>query len=100
MSKVIKLKKGLDIKLKGEAENVVKNVEKCNLYAVKPTDFRLLTPKLAVKVGDQVKAGDVLFINKYRPEAYTLFLAGYATHGYRSHRYSYIHPSTESIQPE
>ena len=68
MSKVIKLKKGLDIKLKGEAENVVKNVEKCNLYAVKPTDFRLLTPKLAVKVGDQVKAGDVLFINKYRPE--------------------------------
>ena len=35
-----------------------------------------------------------------RPEAYTLFLAGYATHGYRSHRHSYFHPSTESIQPE
>ena len=60
MSKVIKLKKGLDIKLKGEAENLVKNIERCDSYAVKPTDFRLLTPKLAVKAGDQVKAGDVL----------------------------------------
>lgn len=68
MSKVIKLKKGLDIKLKGEAENVVKNIEKCSLYAIKPTDFRSLTPKLVAKVGDQVKAGDVLFINKYRPD--------------------------------
>ena len=68
MSKVIKLKKGLDIKLKGEAENLVKNIERCDFYAVKPTDFRLLTPKLVVKAGDQVKAGDVLFIDKYRPE--------------------------------
>ena len=43
MSKVIKLKKGLDIKLKGEAENLVKNIERCDSYAVKPTDFRLLS---------------------------------------------------------
>ena len=51
MSKVIKLKKGLDIKLKGEAENLVKNIERCDFYAVKPTDFRLLTPKKEVAGG-------------------------------------------------
>ena len=68
MSKVIKLKKGLDIKLKGEAEKTVASVEGCNLYAVKPTDFRALTPKLMVKAGNEVKAGDVLFSDKYRPE--------------------------------
>ena len=68
MSKVIKLKKGLDIKLNGEAEKVVKPAEKCSLYGLKPTDFRALTPKLAVKAGDEVKAGDVLFTDKTNPD--------------------------------
>ena len=68
MSKVVRLKKGLDIKLKGEVEQVVEPMGRCRRYAVKPTDFRALTPRLAVKVGDEVKAGDVLFFNKYRPE--------------------------------
>lgn len=68
MSKVIKLKKGLDIKLNGEAEKVVKPAGKLISCALKPTDFRALTPKLAVKVGDEVKAGDVLFTDKAHPE--------------------------------
>lgn len=68
MSKVIKLKKGLDIKLNGEAEKVVQPAGKISSCAVKPTDFRALTPKLTVKVGDEVKAGDVLFTDKARPE--------------------------------
>ena len=68
MSKVIKLKKGLDIQLKGKAEQVVQRAEKVTRYALKPTDFRALTPKLAVKVGDVVKAGDVLFVDKATPE--------------------------------
>ncbi len=67
MSKVIKLKKGLDIKLNGEAEKVVTPARESNFFAVKPTDFRALTPKLAVKVGDVVKAGDVLFTDKAHP---------------------------------
>ena len=68
MSKVIKLKKGLDIQLKGKAEQMVQRAEKVTRYALKPTDFRALTPKLAVNVGDVVKAGDVLFVDKATPE--------------------------------
>ena len=65
MSKVIKLKKGLDIKLNGEAEKVVQPAGKITSCALNPT---AMTPKLAVKVGDEVKAGDVLFIDKTHPE--------------------------------
>ena len=68
MSKVIKLKKGLDIQLNGEAEKVVQPAGKITSCALKPTDFRALTPKLTVKVGDVVKAGDVVFIDKAHPE--------------------------------
>ncbi|MCC8173538.1 MAG: Na(+)-translocating NADH-quinone reductase subunit A [Odoribacter sp.] len=68
MSKVIKLKKGLDIKLNGKAEKIVNNVAISGLYAVKPTDFRALTPKLAVQAGDQISAGDVLFMDKANPD--------------------------------
>ncbi len=68
MSKVIKLKKGLDIKLNGEAEKVVQSACKISSCALKPTDFRSMTPKLVVKVGDAVKAGDVVFIDKLHPE--------------------------------
>ena len=68
MSKVIKLKKGLDIKLNGEAEKLVLNASQVNFCGLKPTDFRGLTPKLNVKVGDVVKAGDILFIDKIHPE--------------------------------
>lgn len=68
MSKVIKLKRGLDIKLNGEAERVVQAMGEATHCALKPTDFRALVPKLAVKVGDEVKAGDVLFTDKMRPE--------------------------------
>ena len=52
MSKVLKLKKGRDIKLNGEAEKVVQPAGRITSCALKPTDFRAMTPKLAVKVGD------------------------------------------------
>ena len=55
MSKDIRLRKGLNIKLTGEAEQVYSNVESSTTYEIKPTDFYSLTPKLTVKIGDKVK---------------------------------------------
>lgn len=63
--KVSKLKKGLDIPLIGEAGKAVRDYKTAN-YAVKPTDFRGVFPKLLVREGDQVKAGTPLFFDKYR----------------------------------
>jgi len=37
-------------------------------YAVKPTDFHGLTPKMLVREGDRLKAGTPLFCDKYKPE--------------------------------
>ena len=65
MSKDIKLKKGLNINLSGEADKVYANVASSNLYVVKPTDFHGLTPKLVVKEGDKVLSGSTLFFDKY-----------------------------------
>ncbi|MDB0027512.1 Na(+)-translocating NADH-quinone reductase subunit A [Flavobacteriales bacterium] len=65
MSKEIRLKKGLNINLIGEADKVYASVKSTDNYVVKPTDFHALTPKLAVKVGDRVKAGTTLFFDKY-----------------------------------
>ncbi len=66
MSDVIKIKKGLDIRLKGKAEKVFGSAELPELFAVKPGDFPGLVPKLTVKPGDKVKTGSVLFFDKYR----------------------------------
>ncbi len=65
MSKIITLRKGLDINLKGKAEARLADAPLAQEYAVSPLDFEGVTPKLLVKVGDQVKAGTPLFFNKY-----------------------------------
>jgi len=65
MSKQIKIKKGLDLKLAGAAEKKTKPLN-LNNYALKPTDFHGLFPKLMVRVGDKVKAGSPVFFDKYR----------------------------------
>ncbi|MFB1022090.1 MAG: NADH:ubiquinone reductase (Na(+)-transporting) subunit A, partial [Vicingaceae bacterium] len=57
MSKVLKVKKGADIKLVGAAEKILADAPVPSYVAVKPTDFEGITPKLVVKEGDEVKAG-------------------------------------------
>jgi Na+-transporting NADH:ubiquinone oxidoreductase subunit A len=68
MDKVIKLKRGLDIHLQGEAEKKVVQAPEPESFALKPPDFHKLIPKLSVHEGDEVKAGTPLFFDKYRPD--------------------------------
>ena len=67
MSKNIKLRKGLDINLVGRAERTVAERPLAASYAVSPLDYENVTPKLLVKVGDRVKAGNALFFDKNNP---------------------------------
>jgi Na+-transporting NADH:ubiquinone oxidoreductase subunit A len=66
MSKTVKLKKGLDIKLVGESEKVVVEYTHPKSVSIMPSDFHGMTPKMLVKAGESVKAGDILFQNKYQ----------------------------------
>lgn len=68
MFDTIKIKKGLNIRLRGKAEKIFMKAKKAELYAVKPPDFHGITPKLTVKVGDKVKAGTSLFYDKAWPD--------------------------------
>lgn len=65
MANAIKIRKGTDIRLIGEAEKKVETLKPASVLAIKPTDFHSLTPKLVVREGDSVKAGDPLFYDKY-----------------------------------
>ncbi|WP_299012118.1 Na(+)-translocating NADH-quinone reductase subunit A [uncultured Polaribacter sp.] len=64
MSKDIRIKKGLDIKLVGVAEKTTTAISQSSVYAVKPEDFHGIIPKLIAKEGAEVKAGDTLFYDK------------------------------------
>ena len=68
MSKTIKLRKGLDIKLVGEADKVKGSVDRSASFAIKPPDFHGLVPKMLVKAGEKVKAGTPIFEDKYKSE--------------------------------
>lgn len=68
MLRTIKLRKGLDIRIKGEAEKVYAPDFSTDNYAVKPTDFTGLFPKILVKEGDRVKAGTPLCYDKYNEQ--------------------------------
>ena len=68
MSEQIRLKKGLDIPVAGAASQTIAKTVSADIYAIKPTDFRALVPKMVVKEGDRVLAGDPLFVDKNRPQ--------------------------------
>ena len=64
MSNDIRIKKGLDIKLKGAAEKTSEQAILSNFYTLRPEDFHGVIPKLISKVGSKVKAGEAVFYDK------------------------------------
>ncbi len=68
MANVIKLHRGLDIKLAGAAVKRGFTLKGSSKYALQPADFAGVTPRVLVKEGDTVRAGDALFQNKAYPE--------------------------------
>ena len=64
MSQDIRIKKGLTIKLVGDAKQTTTSVAQSKVYAVQPADFHGVTPKILAKEGTKVKAGEALFYSK------------------------------------
>jgi Na+-transporting NADH:ubiquinone oxidoreductase subunit A len=64
MHKVIKIRKGLDIRLKGEVESSLIKVFSPTLFAVEPERFRMMNPRLLVQEGDTVQCGTPVIQNK------------------------------------
>ncbi len=64
MSKDIKIRKGLNIRLKGEAEKTLSKAPRSRTFAIRPSDFHLITPKMVVKEGAKLQAGDTIFYSK------------------------------------
>ena len=61
MSKDIRIRKGLNINLIGAAEQTISKAVLSNVYAINLNDFHGITPKMLVKEGAEVKAGEALF---------------------------------------
>lgn len=67
MGKTIRIKRGYDIKLQGLAEKRIVNIPLSVAISVKPPDFRNVVPKPVVESGEQVLAGQTIFLDKKRP---------------------------------
>ena len=64
MSQNFVLKKGLNIPIKGAAELRLSNAKTPNIVAIKPTDFKGLSPRLLVREGDPVLCGSPIIADK------------------------------------
>ncbi|MCM8569051.1 Na(+)-translocating NADH-quinone reductase subunit A [Gramella jeungdoensis] len=65
MSKDIRIKRGLTLRLEGEAEKELIKAPRSKTYAIKPPDFHTVVPKMVVKEGAKLLAGDEIFYSKY-----------------------------------
>ena len=63
----IKIKKGHDIKISGIPKSDISTAPIASTLALSPSDFKGVKPKLMVKLGDKVKIGSPLFLDKLNP---------------------------------
>ena len=68
MSKDIKIKKGLNIRLKGEASKTLSKAQQSKTFVIRPSEFHLIIPKMVIKEGEKIQAGDVIFYSKAKEE--------------------------------
>lgn len=64
MERLYKTKKGLDLNLKGQAQLNLCKADLSAEYALSPSDFHGMVPRIVVKEGDKVQAGCPLFVDK------------------------------------
>ncbi|MFZ9031436.1 MAG: Na(+)-translocating NADH-quinone reductase subunit A [Robiginitalea sp.] len=77
MSTDIRIKKGLNINLVGAAEPTTSKAVSSNVYTINLDDFHGLTPKMIVREGAEVKAGEPIFYNKnYRAMKFVAPVSG------------------------
>ena len=67
MSKDIRIRKGFNLNLEGEANKILVDSQHSKTFALKPDDFFFSTPKLLVKEGEKVHKGSPLFFSKQNP---------------------------------
>ena len=67
MSKDIRIRKGFNLNLEGEANKILVDIHPSKTFALKPDDFFSTTPKLLVKEGAKVEKGTPLFFAKENP---------------------------------
>jgi Na+-transporting NADH:ubiquinone oxidoreductase subunit A len=67
MSKDIRIRKGFNLSLEGEANKILVDTHPSKTFALKPDDFFYTTPKLLVKEGEKVQKGSPLFFSKQNP---------------------------------
>mgnify|MGYP005849095499 CR=1 FL=1 len=61
----VNIKKGLKLNLKGEASESFEQGDKPKTISIRPSNFHSLVPKMVVKEGAKLKAGDEIFFSKY-----------------------------------
>ena len=64
MANVVKLRKGLNINLKGRAAERKLTLKAPEEYALEPDDFGGVTPKVVVKEGERVKPGTLCLLTR------------------------------------